>query len=66
MAKKYASSHDTSLSKIVENYFKSLSSPSSTKVKKSKLVQELSGIIDLDLNENDRESYVDYLEKKYK
>jgi hypothetical protein len=66
MAKKYASSHDTSLSKIVENYFKSLTAPPSPKIKKSKLVQELSGIIDLDINENYEENYGNYLENKYK
>lgn len=61
--KTYASENNSSISHIVENFFKSLISSTHTSPAISPLVQELSGIIPTEKNEKD--TYTDYLEKKY-
>ncbi|QQO07865.1 DUF6364 family protein [Breznakiella homolactica] len=62
-AKKYAEKNNRSLSKLVEDYFKNLTSDTEPKKRYSPLVEELSGVVsEKDLNDID---YVNYLEKKY-
>jgi uncharacterized membrane protein YgaE (UPF0421/DUF939 family) len=64
--KRYAQKRRTSLSKMVENYFKSLvGKEHNRKDKYSPLVKELSGIIKLDQDYDFREDYTDYLIEKY-
>ena len=70
-AKQYAAEQQQSLSKLIENYLKSLPQPSKTqKPKKAPVLQgvvaELAGIIDeQDLKEASGHSYVDHLQEKY-
>lgn len=60
--KKYAENEGKSISKIVENFFRKLTT-NSDDIKVSPLVKELSGIIsESDFQDSD---YIDYLEKKY-
>lgn len=59
----YASENNSSISQIVETFFRSLLSSQSKNRKISPLVQELTGIIPAQTNEKDE--YVSYLEKKY-
>jgi hypothetical protein len=62
-AKVYAEKNDRSLSRIVEDYFKIITSDIKPKKDISPLVQELSGVIsEHDLANID---YVTYLEEKY-
>lgn len=65
-AKKYVSSIGTSLSAIVEDFFDGLTLQQySEDFKYSPLVNELSGIIQLDENYDYEEAYASYLEHKY-
>lgn len=59
--KGYAAENNSSISQIVETFFKGLLSSQTGKKKISPLVQELSGIIPAEDNEHN--DYVDYLEK---
>ena len=61
--KGYASENNSSISQIVEKFFKSLLSSQSKQGKISPLVQELSGVIPV--SENGLDEYIDYLEAKY-
>jgi replicative DNA helicase len=62
-AKAYAEKHNRSLSRIVEDYFKIITSDAKPKRHYSPLVEELSGVIsEQDLANLD---YVTYLEGKY-
>ncbi|MCP4137610.1 MAG: hypothetical protein GY754_41970 [bacterium] len=66
-AKLYAQQKNISLSKMVERYFKSLIEEKSMMNKKyTPLVKELSGIIKLDDDDDNREEYTDFLIEKYK
>ena len=66
-AKTYAKKKQISLSKMVELYFKSLTEEDGKPEKKySPLVQELSGIIDLNKENNIKDDYTNYLNEKYK
>lgn len=62
-AKSYAKTHQTSVSKLVENYLNSLTRPSKKKSAVSPLVESLTGIIPSDYDE--RKDYRDYIDKKY-
>ena len=63
-AKDYAKSNETSLSKLVEEYFKALSVQQTHKVKTSTIVSEIAGILKgAKISEDD---YTDYLIEKYK
>ncbi|MBU4485523.1 MAG: hypothetical protein KKD38_01215 [Candidatus Delongbacteria bacterium] len=64
-AKDYSKSNETSLSKLVEEYFKALSEiQQKHKVKTSTIVSEIAGILKVaKISEDD---YTDYLIEKYK
>ena len=63
-AKDYSKSNETSLSKLVEEYFKALSIQQTHKVKTSTIVSETAGILKgAKISEDD---YTDYLIEKYK
>lgn len=65
-AKKYAKKKNISLSRMVERYFKAVVEKKQDKEKKySPLVEELSGIINLDKDFHFREYYTNYLIEKY-
>ncbi len=65
-AKDYAKNHNTSLSKLIENYLQSLTKKADETEKISPLVKSLSGIIDIPKNYNHKEEYSDFLLNKYK
>lgn len=62
-AKTYAKKHQTSLSKLVENYLNSLTKGSKEKSSVSPLVESLTGIIPNDYDE--KNEYRNYINKKY-
>jgi len=65
-AKLYAKSRHTSLSALVENYFRTLAEEKKyAEAELSPIVEELSGIIDLPEDFNLKDEYTDYLIKKY-
>ncbi len=64
-AKQFAREHHTSVSKLVETYFKTITHETTTKKKVTGVVGELAGLLkDRDVSDRKRE-YVDYLEEKY-
>jgi len=65
-AKSYAKMNHTSLSVLVENYFRFLTEqkPKDTKTV-SPIVSELSGIIDLPEDFDPKKEYRDYISEKY-
>jgi len=65
-AKIYAKKKNLSLSKMVEKYFKSLTDDNTKGKNTTKLVKELSGIIDLKDSANPRDEYTEHLIEKYK
>ncbi|MFT6319461.1 MAG: hypothetical protein ACJAT4_000378 [Granulosicoccus sp.] len=66
-AKDYAKEHNISLSFLIENYLqKIISDYNSETTSKGSIVNELSGIIKLDSDINDRDEHIDYLTEKYK
>jgi len=65
-AKAYAEKNRTSLSALVEKYFRFLTEKNTKKTKKvTPLVEELSGIIELPENFDPEKEYTDYLTRKY-
>ena len=68
-AKKYVADKGISLSKLVENFFESISinseNPSEKNLEYSPLVQELAGIISLPENYDYKTDYENYLKAKY-
>ena len=64
-AKLYAKTKKTSLSVLVENYFKFLAEERTSDTELSPIVQELSGIIKLPIDFNSKTEYTNYLIKKY-
>lgn len=69
-AKKYARAKRTSLSLLVEDYFKSLpeekpSSKTNSEIELSPIVQELSGVIELPEDFDPKAEYTKYLIGKY-
>lgn len=68
LAKNYVAEKGISLSKLVENFFDSISLESaeiSTTSQYSALVRELSGIISLPADFDEKLEYESYLRKKY-
>ena len=64
--KSYAKKHQVSLSKMVENYFNYIVHKTKPDVKSSAIVEELTGIINLPVNFNEKEEYYNFLSEKYK
>lgn len=64
-AKKYATDHETSLSKMIENYLSAITTESKSIENISPLVQSLSGVIQLTQDENPKEKYHEHLNEKY-
>jgi len=64
-AKNYSKNNKTSLSKLVEFYFKSLSEPESEMEDIPPITRELSGLAKLDTNKSDKELLIEALSKKY-
>ncbi len=65
-AKLFARSHHTSLSKLAETYFKTITRQTSPQRRVTGVVGELAGLLknkDIVSNNSD---YIDYLEEKYK
>lgn len=65
-AKALALNQHTSLSRLVENYFRMLTAKRKGPEEMTPLVRELSGIISLDSNRNIKDEYADYLAEKYR
>lgn len=63
-AKSYAKSHQTSLSKLIENYLSSLTRVSKKKSPVSPLVESLTGIIPSEYDE--KKDYREYIDEKYR
>jgi len=66
LAKKYAKSNNTSLSKLIENYLGTLTSQINEEIEITPLVESLSGIIDLPKDFDYKKSKQEFLKKKYK
>jgi hypothetical protein len=64
-AKQYASDHDTSLSRLIENYLSAITSGSNSESDISPLVKSLSGIIALPSDTNHEKEYNHHLTEKY-
>jgi hypothetical protein len=64
-AKEYADDHDTSLSKLVENYLLAITEESGSTENISPLVKSLSGVIQLQGNEDLKSDYHKHLDEKY-
>ncbi len=65
-AKLYAFSNNVSLSKLIEAYLSSLTNAKGGDTKITPLVKNLSGVIDLPEDFDERDAYSDYLTDKYK
>lgn len=63
-AKTYARDHNTSLSKMIENYLQTVTLKKKKPIEISPLVESLTGVIDLS-EKNYRKDYTDFLSKKY-
>jgi len=64
-AKKYANDHETSLSKLIENYLSAITNASVSIEKISPLVKSLSGVIQLSDTEDPKKTYREHLTEKY-
>lgn len=64
-AKKYANDHETSLSKLIENYLSAITNEPKSIEKISPLVQSLSGVIQMSENEDPKRTYQEHLKEKY-
>lgn len=64
--KSYAKKHQVSLSKMVENYFNLVVQKTEFEATTSALVAELTGIINLPKNFNEKEEYYNFLSEKFK
>ncbi len=63
-AKLYAKKQNISLSRLIENYLKTVTKNEGNNINISSLVKSLTGVIKLD-DTNYKEKYTDYLSKKY-
>jgi hypothetical protein len=64
-AKEYANDHETSLSKLVENYLLAITEESGSTENISPLVKSLSGVSQLQGNEELKRDYHKHLDEKY-
>ena len=65
-AKKYASRHKTSLSKIIENYLDSITTNKKSKSDITPFVESLSGVIKVEKDFDYKKEYTKHLDEKYK
>jgi dsDNA-specific endonuclease/ATPase MutS2 len=65
-AKKYASQHKTSLSKMIENYLNSITRKSQSNLEITPLVESLSGVIKIEKDFDYKKEYASHLDEKYK
>ena len=66
-AKDYAKEHNISLSLLIENYLQKIIAEYKVDTsKKGSIVNELSGIIKLNSDDDSKDDYIDYLTEKYK
>ena len=65
-AKEYARNHRISLSKMVEIYLESVTTPEDKEEDITPLVESLSGVVELDPDFDPKKEYADYLAEKYK
>lgn len=65
-AKKYAKSHNVSVSKLIESYLRSLTSKTLGVSEITPLVESLSGVIKMDENQDYKSDYTNFLMDKYK
>jgi len=66
-AKDYAKKNNISLSFLIENYLQKIIAEYKTdSAKKGSIVSELSGIINLNLEDDFKDDYTDFLTEKYK
>ncbi|NKI25233.1 hypothetical protein HCG49_01495 [Arenibacter sp. 6A1] len=65
-AKNYARSNNISLSKLIESYLMTLTTPTRKTGEITPLVESLSGVISLDKDFDIKDTYTDYLIEKYK
>ncbi len=63
-AKKFARRHNISLSRMIENYLQAVTTTTKRKASISPLVKSLTGVIELNGKEDEKE-YKDYLTQKY-
>ena len=63
-AKTYAKEHNTSLSKLIENYLQTVTLKKSKKMEISPLVESLTGVVDLGGKDHQKD-YTDFLSRKY-
>ena len=64
-AKKYANDHETSLSKLIENYLSAITKETKSVQNISPLVKTLSGVIHLPGNEDLKQQYHSHINEKY-
>ena len=64
-AKKYANDHDTSLSKLIENYLSAITNESKSMENISPLVKSLIGVIQMSVGQNLKENYHKHINEKY-
>ena len=65
-AKLFARSHHTSLSKLAETYFKTITREATPRKKIRGVVAELAGLLKNKDIVPDKNDYIDYLEEKYR
>ena len=65
-AKEFSRRQHKSLSKLVENYLRQITSGASEQEAITPLVSDLSGVIKPDAAENRKADYTDYLAEKYR
>jgi len=65
-AKSYAKENQISLSRLIENYLRSITDNETEEISITPLVKKLSGVIQLPNDFDIRENYIDYLVEKYK
>ena len=64
-AKKYALDHETSLSRIIENYLAAITAESNENDEISPLVKSISGVIHVSKDFNHKENFHKHLNEKY-
>lgn len=65
-AKLFARAHHTSLSKLAETYFKTITREETPQKRVTGVVGELAGLLKAKDVSSSKGDYIDYLEKKYK